>query len=205
MTVTTYDFPDAVPTGTGLFVLRFNSQLDTNDYSGHEFVVDNAGERWMVRRHWPVLFAEERDELYKLLARLRGPVNKVRMKDPKFTAQKGTWAGSPVVDGGGQYGLYVDVRNFGPSQMVAAALDRFMIGGQLLEVRDDVTSNASGKARIYLNNELRNIPANGTTLISDVNGLSSTCRWTNPKQVEALAGNKRIYRDVTLDFMESFT
>lgn len=203
MSVTTYDFP-ALSASSSLFVLRFNGQIETNESSGHEFVIDNPGERWVSRLKFGVLYEEERTALYQLLARLRGPVNKVRIRDQKFTAQRGSWSGSPVVDGAGQYGLYVDVRNFGASQLVAAALDRFMLNGQLLEVREDVTSDSNGKARIYLNNELRNPPANGASLISDVSALYGTFRWSKPAQIEALASSQRIYKDITLDFIEAF-
>lgn len=198
-----FDFP-ALPVSKCLFVPLFNGDLEINKTSGHENVKDYPGERWVVQYQFKVLTTEEAFLLREHLSKLRGVLNKSRLYDTLYTAQRGSWGGTPVVDGANQYGLYVDARGFAPNQVVAKSLDRCLIGNQLMELSDDATANANGQARLYFTNELRNLTTDGMPITADISALRTIGRWTRPEQIRQLTGTKRLYRNITLDFVESF-
>lgn len=201
--MSTFDFP-TLPLSRCLFNIVFNGELTTSKTSGAEHVTDNPGERWIVQYRFKVLTADEAKLLKQHLSRLRGPVNKTRLYDTRFTNQSGSWAGSPVTDGANQYGLYADVRGFSANDLVAKASDRVMIGDQLLEIAEDATTDGTGRCRLYFTNELRALTADATPLVSNINSLRVTARWTKPEQIQQFSSNGRLYRDITLDFIESF-
>jgi len=198
-----FTFPD-LPISKCSYAIVFNASMGTSEVSGHEYITENAGERWVISYLFNVLTMAEGLALRSHLNQLRGPVNKTKLRDPVYQHQ-GNWSGSPVVDGAGQYGLYVDVRGFTPSTAVAKACDRFMLGTKLHELTDDVTSDASGRARLYVANELADLTTDGQAIVTDPAALRSTCRWTDPKQIQQLSGNRRLYRNVKLDFIEALT
>lgn len=204
MSVLILDFPTLLMSRS-LYVVMANTEMEIGAVSGYEHITENPGERWQIQYHFKVLFADEAKLLRQHLAKLRGSVNKTRLYDTLFTAQSGTWEGSPVVNGAGQYGMYVDARGFAPNQLVAAALDRCLIGSQLMEISDDAISDENGHTRLYFNNELRQLTTNSMPIISDVNALRCIGRWRDPSQIQQLSGNRRLYRNITLDFVEAFT
>lgn len=203
MSVLTYDFPD-IPISKCLFVPVFTTNMQMSEVSGHEHITENTGERWVVQYHFKVLTLDEGKLLKQHLGKLQGSVNKSRLRDSVFTAQGGTWGGSPVIDGAGQYGLYVDVRGFTPNEIVAEAMDRCLIGTQLMEISDQAIADPSGNTRLYFTNELRELTTDGMPVVSDVNALRTIGRWTNPSQIQQLSGNRRLYRNISLDFVEAF-
>ena len=203
MSVLTFDFPD-IPISKCLFVPAFTTDMQMSDVSGHEHITENPGERWVIQYHFKVLTLDEGKLLKQHLGKLRGSVNKSRLRDSLFTAQGGYWGGSPVIDGAGQYGLYADVRGFTPNQVVADAMDRCVIGTQLMEISDQATADGTGRTRLYFTNELRELTTDGMAVISDVSSLRTIGRWTNPSQIQQLSGNRRLYRNITLDFVEAF-
>ncbi|WP_416305218.1 hypothetical protein [Neptunicella sp. SCSIO 80796] len=196
-----FTFPD-LPISRCSYVIVFNTSMGTSEVSGHEYITENAGERWVVSYLFNVLTMQEGLALRGHLNKLRGPVNKTKLRDPVYQHQ-GNWSGSPVVDGTGQYGLYVDVRGFTPNTLVAYATDRFMLGTKLHELTDDVISDATGRARLYVANEIADLTSDGQIIITEPSLLLTTSRWTDPKQIQQLSGNRRLYRNVKLDFIES--
>jgi hypothetical protein len=203
MTVSIFDFP-TIPISKCIFVPVFTTDMQTSAVSGHEYITENPGERWVIQYYFQVLTLDEAKLLKQHLSKLRGSVNKSRLFDPLFKEQSGTWGGSPVIDGAGQYGLYADVRGFSPNQVVAEALDRCVIGTQLMEISDQATADSSGRARLYFTNELRELTTDGMSITSDVSSLRCIGRWTDPSQIQQLSGNRRLYRNITVDFMEAF-
>ncbi len=203
MSVITLDFPSLLMSRC-LFVVMPNTEMEISPVSGYEHITENPGERWKIQYHFKVLFADEAKLLRQHLAKLRGSVNKSRLYDTLFTAQGGSWGGTPVINGAGQYGMYVDARGFLPNQIVAEALDRCLIGSQLMEISDDVSSDSNGYARLYFTNELRQLTTDGMSIVSDVNALRCEGRWRDPSQIQQLSGNRRLYRNITLDFVEAF-
>lgn len=203
MTVLTYDFP-SIPISRCLFEVVPDTEMEISKVSGHEHITENSGERWVIQYYFKVLTLEEAKLLKLHLKHLRGSVNKSRLFDPLFKAQGGTWGGSPVIDGAGQYGLYADVRGFTPNQVVADALDRCMIGTQLMEIAAPASADVSGNARLYFTNELRQATTDGMPVTSSLNALRCSGRWKDPSQIQQLSGNRRLYKNITLDFVEAF-
>lgn len=199
-----FDFP-SLPFSRVSFEMVSASELSISKANGAEHIVDNPGERWHVQYYFKMLTHDEAKLLKQHLKKLFGSVNYSRCFDPLFKTQSGTWGGSPVVDGAGQYGMYVNARGFAANQVVGEALDRCLIGNQLMELSDDVTSDASGNATLYFTSELRALTTDGMAITSDVSALRTRTRWTKPDQIKQLSGDRRLYKGITLDFMEAFT
>ena len=198
-----YDFP-TLTVSKCLFVPQFNTQISKNKFSGHEHVIENPGERWVVQYRFAALTTDEAKVLKSHLALLRGAVNKTRLYDTTFKKQSGTWAGTPRIKGAGQYGTVLKTDGYAANQLVAAAMDRCLIGEQLMEICQDSYSDQYGNATLYTTNELREPASDNAIITSDVSALKTVGRWTNPEQIRQLSGNRRLYRNITLDFIEAF-
>ena len=199
-----FDFPQ-LPVSRCLFVPQFNTKMNRSSFNGFEHIVENPGERWIVSYKFSVLTFEECKVLKAHLAHLRGPVNKTRLYDTTFNQQSGLWAGVPRVNGEGQYGTILNADGFTPNLLVAGAMDRCVIDEQLLEIRQDCYADEFGRTTLYFTNELREPATDNSIIQSDVSSLKTIARWIKPEQIQQLSGNRRLYRNITLDFEEAFT
>lgn len=200
MSVQTLLYPNLSPSTCGVNLVS-SSSLDTNAYSGVEYVSENAGEKWYVELFYNVLERSDAMLLRSFHHALRGSVNKCLIKD--WTYAHSVLAGSPLVNGSGEYGLELNADGLATSSNIASPGDRFKLGERLHEITDTVTSNATGQAVFPLANELIDIPNDNQALITDINLLTIKCRWTNPEQIKQFQGNKRYYRNIRLSYMES--
>lgn len=198
-----FDFP-SLPVSQCLFVPQFNTRISRSPFSNNEHIIENPGEHWVVQYRFRVLTNAQGKLLKQHLSQLRGSVNKSRLYDTKFKQQSGTWAGVPRVNGSNQYGLILEADGFNPNQLVAGALDRCLVNDQLMEINEDCYSDEFGRTTLKFTNELRNMPADNSTITSDVNSLKTIGRWVKPEQIQQLSGNARVYQNVTLDFEEAF-
>jgi hypothetical protein len=198
-----FDFP-ALPASKCLFVPMFNTQISRSAFSGFDHVIENPGERWVIQYQFKVLTNAQGKLLKQHLSQLRGSVNQSRLYDTKFKTQAGTWAGVPRVAGANQYGLILETDGWNANQLVAAAMDRCLVGSQLMEINEDCHSDEFGNATLRFTNELREPPSDNETLISDTSALKTIGRWSKPEQIQQLSGEARVYRNITLDFEESF-
>lgn len=102
--------------------------------------------------------------------------------DPINTTPRGTWAGTPLVNGASQTGKTLVVDGFGASATVKAG-DWFQLGSasgaQLYKVVQDGTASGGGALSIEIWPRLRTSPADNAPLTS-----------TSPKGVFRLARNQ---------------
>lgn len=84
-------------------------------------------------------------------------------------------------------------------------MDRCVIDEQLLEIRQDCYADEFGRTTLYFTNELREPATDNSVIQSDVSSLKTIARWIKPEQIQQLSGNRRLYRNITLDFEEAFT
>lgn len=202
--MTIFDFP-ALPVSRCLFVPQFNTKMNKSSFNGFEHIIEYPGERWVVQYKFSVLTFDECKLLKAHLGKLRGSINKSRLYDTTFNQQGGLWAGVPRVNGAGQYGTLLEADGFNPNLLVAAATDRCLIGEQLLEISQDCYADQFGRTTLHFTNELREPTADNSIIQFDVAALKTIGRWTKPEQIQQLSGNRRLYRNITLDFEEAFT
>lgn len=179
--------------------------MNKSSFNGFEHIIEYPGERWVVQYKFSVLTFDECKLLKAHLGKLRGSINKSRLYDTTFNQQGGLWAGVPRVNGAGQYGTLLEADGFNPNLLVAAATDRCLIGEQLLEISQDCYADQFGRTTLHFTNELREPTADNSIIQFDVAALKTIGRWTKPEQIQQLSGNRRLYRNITLDFEEAFT
>lgn len=195
-------FTDTFSPSRCAFNVLANTKMTSSAVNNTQIITENPGELWQVRYFFRVIFKDDAFDLDGVLTQLRGHVNKIRLKDTTY-AHRGTWSGSPLVDGDNQYGLALNVKNLAPNQTVAYVRDRFRIGDQLFKLAANAQTDAQGKCTLILGNEIRQPVNNNTALITDVDALYALCRWADPKQIMQLEGNRRLYQNITLDFVEA--
>lgn len=97
----------------------------------------------------------------------RGPLNCFQMGDPKAVLPKGSALGTPVVSGANQNGYSLVSRGWKASVTgILLPGDYLQIGYRLYRVTASINSDGSGNASIPLWPNLRDLPADGTTIIT---------------------------------------
>ncbi|GAB5378961.1 MAG: hypothetical protein Alis3KO_01040 [Aliiglaciecola sp.] len=194
-------FTDNFSPSRSMFVITSNTRLEKSSVNNSQMVVENPGANIVVRYVFKVIYADDGLGLRGRLNKLQGSLNTIRLFDPTYQ-RRGTWSGAPVVDGEGIYGTELPLRGFTPNTLIARASDRCQALTQLYETTDDVISDGTGRAVLPLANEIRQPLSDGTPIVSDPLSLRALCRWTRPEQIQQLQGNRRLYKNVTLDFEE---
>lgn len=194
-------FPDLVPSVSGFNVV-FNTRMAISGLNAVEQIIDNPGERWEVSLVYRILRRPEAMLLRSHLHELRGHVNKSVMRDLGHD-NAGALPGTPVVDGANQYGNVLNIKNVAISQIVAMPGHRFKLGNRVHEITRMATSNSSGRATLYLANEILNLTTDNASLETSSSNLTFSTRWSDPKQINQLQGNKSTFRNVRLNFIEA--
>ena len=198
------DFPDFggefFPSNCDANIMS-NSSMDISSINNSQQVSENPGEGWEVTYKFGVLSPDDARAVKSLLQKLRGHKNAVTLIDTTYSHLM-DWPTSLRTDGIGQYGLALNVKNCPTNSLIAKRQMRFKLGEQVHELTDDAYSNASGKCTLQLANEIRNPVPDNQTIITDLNQLRITCRWADPKQIRQFKGVGRLYRSITLDFVE---
>jgi len=200
----TYDFPtfgNLFSPSKGGFNIAHNTEMDVSAVNNSQRIAVNPGESWVVSWSFSVIEKTQAHEMRALLNKLRGHQHTVHLFDHTY-AHKIGWPGNPVVSGTGQYGTLLNISTNRSNTIIAKATDRFVLGGQLVELTEDAVTNNAGNCELVLANEIRNIPASGTPLITNLLAMRGVFRWANPSQINQFVGNKRLYRSIKLDFVE---
>lgn len=195
-------FTESFSPSRSMFVFTPNTEMSVSSVNNSQSIIENAGTILVVRYNFKIIERDDGLDLRGTLNALRGHSKATQLVDPKFKAQRGSWSGTPVVDGNGIYGMSLPVRGLAANQLIGKRCDRFRLFEQLYELVADATTDATGRCVLKLVNEIRQPVNDGDALITDPTGLYGVCRWSNPSQIEQLEGNYRLYRNVSLDFME---
>lgn len=131
------------------------------------------GEQWSMQLQMPAMTRRAMAaEWYAFALKLEGTFNYFLMGDPSAKTPRGTPAGSPVVDGGGQQGNTLLTRGWTPnSQSVLMAGDYIQLGtgmdSRLHMVVDDADANGDGETVLNIVPALRTPPNDGLTIITN--------------------------------------
>ena len=99
------------------------------------------------------------------LADCRGGSNAFMIGDPKAKVPKGAPSGAAAVAGAAQTGYILVTRGWTPSKYrLLLPGDLIQIGCRVYKLRDQVNSDASGNADLSIWPNLRDQPADGTTI-----------------------------------------
>ena len=144
----------------------------TDTYTGQQQTFDWQASYWAGTLSFPPMHRLDGDAWASFILSLRGPLNAFLFGDPKAATPKGSPAGSPVVSGAGQgvFGTGVNLyqvvtRGWPASQSnLLQTGDYISIFPRLYRVTAPVSSDASGNATISIWPNLRDAPADGTTI-----------------------------------------
>ncbi len=122
----TISYPLALPTTkrpAGIsFVARSVTAVAESPFTLEAQIHAFDGRRWEAAVTYPPLIRAEAEVLIAFLLALDGRKGTFTMGDPAATAPRGSFAGTPVVDGGGQSGLTLALKDFDPSATGVVAL-----------------------------------------------------------------------------------
>lgn len=136
-------------------------------YTGQTQTYDLMNSFWSGTISLPVMSRYGYDAWGAFILALRGQLNCFQLGDPKAVLPKGIATGTPVVNGANQTGYSLSTRGW-TSNTVGILLpgDCLQIGYRLYRVTASVTSDGSGNATLPLWPNLRDLPADGTTIVT---------------------------------------
>jgi hypothetical protein len=201
MAVQSYIFPNITPSLAGFNVIT-PTEMNINGINGVEHITENSGERWHVELQFNFLRRDEAKDLEGHLMSLRGSTNISLIKDLGFV-QRGLWPGTIRVNGANEHGLEVAVDGLATFTEIAAPCDRIKIGDRVHSLVSGLRTTSSTSANLQLANEIINIPADNTQIITDPDLLDIRCRWLRPDELRQFRGNKSFFRNIRLTFIES--
>lgn len=174
-------YPLDWPTELGLnsFTLRTRNSVARSEspFSFVEQTYDWGGQLWEFSGTTPLMNRDTAEIYNSFLIKLNGRKGTFTLPIPNSETPRGSFAGTPVVDGAGQTGNTLNVRGFDPSEVdVAKVGDYIQIGTglstRLYKILDSVDSDTSGDAVLTIYPNLRSSPSDGQTIItSNCKGL----------------------------------
>ena len=160
--MTTYSFP-SIKHHVQNWALTANAAI-FDSYNNTVTVSRRGGERWEVELVFPALKGEDLATMRAFITKLNGQEHRFTLSDISHT-QRGTFGGTPVVDGASQTGSSLDIR--GASINTANWIregDFFQVGSELKQVLADVTTDGSGDATITFGPRIRTSPSDGAPI-----------------------------------------
>lgn len=127
------------------------------------------GERWEVQLSLPPMRRAQAAAWQAFLLALRGMAGTFLLGDPDAPAPRGTWAGTPLVNGAGQSGAVLALDGLSNGATIKAG-DYLQLGSgstaRLHMVLQDVTVGGSGVAVLDLFPRLRGAPADNAAIVT---------------------------------------
>lgn len=165
------DFPSNLGISSFRIGFRTATSRTESPFSFSEQVVRFSGELWEIEVGLPRMFREDAEYFNAFLLKLRGKYGTFLIGNPNAYNPRGSWVGTPVVDGGGQSGDTLNIRGLTPSQTnIARAGDYIQLGTgsntRLHQVLNDTNSDGAGKASLLIAPNLRSSPSDGASLIT---------------------------------------
>jgi hypothetical protein len=141
--------------------------------NGNLQAVEIPGERWTMSLQLPARKLKNSGEAEALLAYLAGGQNQINVWHFARPVPRGTITGSPTVSGGASRGDQQMTLTTTTGYTLLAG-DLFKAGGQLFQVRSDVTASA-GSMTVLLVNRVRAAISNGAGVTLDTPKIAMVC------------------------------
>jgi hypothetical protein len=162
---------DTLPTVPAPSSIEWSPQevvsVNTSPFTGQTQTYDWQASWWEGQVSFPPMNRWASDAWSAFILSLRGQTNVFLMGDPKANLPKGAAMGTPVVAGAGQTGYQLVTRGWTANQTsLLIAGDYIQIGYRLYKVLSNASSDGSGNATLAVWPNLRDQPADGTTIIT---------------------------------------
>jgi hypothetical protein len=148
-------------------IVGFNS----SPFTGQQQVYKHQGQWWEAEMSFPPMRRENAEEVAAFLIKLNGRFGTFLMGDPANTLPRGAGTGTPLVKGGSQTGneLITDGWTINTTNILKAG-DWIQLGtgsaSRLHKVLQDVNSDGTGTATLTIFPNLRSIPADNLSIIT---------------------------------------
>ncbi|MDO8932071.1 MAG: hypothetical protein Q7U97_06740 [Rhodocyclaceae bacterium] len=167
MTIVYLDFPDVRPDS---FEWQFSTITESfaSPFTGDEQTADLPGAaRWIAATVFSDLARAEATNLEAHLVECNGPAGRIRLWNMARELPLGVATGTPVVDGADNYGGLLNTRGWTPSTAgILKRGDYFSVADEIKMLLADANSDADGKAALTFGPNLRNVPADGTSIVT---------------------------------------
>jgi hypothetical protein len=168
--------------------IEWNAQevvsANASSFTGQVQTYDFMASWWEATVTLPPLQRASADAWQSFLMECRGQSNFFQLGDPKRTTPKGAATGTPKVNGASQTGYNLLTKGWTASvSNILLQGDFIQIGYRLYSIMDAVNSDATGLATLHIWPNLRDLPADGTTITTtNCKGLfrlaSNTNKWS---------------------------
>lgn len=193
------DFPSDV-TVNQLKITPLNSVARSmSKFSYAEKVYDFGGEAWQIEGSLPLMDRDVAEKYVSFLFKLKGRKGTFLFPLPSnIFGARGSWGGTPVVDGGSQTGNTLNIRGL-PTGITNVIREGDLINlgtagsTRLYRVLDNVNSDGSGEASLTIWPSLRTSPTDGDSIT-----------YQNPKLLLRLDDNTSYNIDTARKYFASF-
>jgi len=170
MTIT---YPLAFPTTSGIsniqIGLREAVSSSVSPYDFSEQVYQYQGQVWEASVSIPPMLRADAAYFDAFFLKLRGKYGTFLLGDPAGKTPRGTWAGTPLVNGGSQTGESLVCDGFTAGATVKAG-DYFQLGSgsasRLYKIVTDGTADGSGNLTLEFEPRIISAPADNAALTS---------------------------------------
>ncbi|MGV0315145.1 hypothetical protein ACKU3N_004370 [Pseudomonas putida] len=175
----------------------YNNRGFTSSLSNAQQVVAQPGAYWKCSMTFGVLYDEDERELTSLLGRLQGMFGTVHI--PYLTRTRTDNIGAPTVAVANAQASVMQLQGLLASRPVFSRGDLITIKGEMFEVVERATSDATGKALVSVNKRIRKVIPAGTVVeyrnpYCEMRRMDDTNEWTTQPVVS----------NSTLQFREAF-
>lgn len=163
--MTTLSMPSTPGFTNSRFGLRSNTQSFESPLTRSVQTVELTGARWFASYSLPPMLRASAAAWIAFLVALQGRAGRFYGFDPDAKTPRGTWAGTPLVNGGSQTGSSLILDGFTAGATVKAG-DLFGVNGELKMITADGTADGSGNLTISFKPSLRAAPADDAAITS---------------------------------------
>ena len=160
-----YDWPaELVPQENEFYLAAVTKQFES-PFTGATQTLEYPGAKWQISLKFKNLTREQMRRLEVTVLQLRGTANRIRI--PDHAIKRLGAGGAAVVDGAGQAGRVLMIKNAPADVDYLLTGDYFEIGGELKRMIGDARTDSTGKTVLRFEPALRKSPANNAAINAD--------------------------------------
>ncbi|WP_299726863.1 hypothetical protein [uncultured Endozoicomonas sp.] len=191
-----YNWPSELIPQENEFYLEAVTRFFESPFTGDSQTMEVPGAKWKAKLKFSKLGAERLRLLEITLLQLRGAANRIKITDHAI-ARAGV-GGNATVDGAGQLGRVLMVKDATPSVEYLKTGDYFEVNGELKRMIADAFTDSYGKTSLRFEPALRKAPPNNSQVITD----NPSAIFRLEKDSGSKTQRQSLIGNVTLNFVE---
>lgn len=168
-----------VPKPAAITVRSISQNVQSVTHSLRRIVRSRGAHRWGLDVVYPPMHRDQAEPIFAFAAYQLGSYGTFEFVLPVMGAPRGVVGRNPRVDGAGQIGQQLRMRNLNPNAKVFAAGDYFRLSDaqKVYKVLRNVRSTPTGTATVAIAPALQSSPQNNAAVITT--GLTFRCAMTS--------------------------